>query len=120
MTSPGVPNQQPVLPSFRTARQTRSNTLHQQAMTQPGVGSAVHGPAHNPANPTLGKKRTHDGTEVIEVPAAAKVPFTEQVIGYAQKTRGTLLRKPELKEHGEKILEGQITSGHGPDRPSPL
>lgn len=34
MTSPGVPNQQPVLPSFRTARQTRSNTLHQQGMSQ--------------------------------------------------------------------------------------
>ncbi|KAJ6584086.1 hypothetical protein DFH09DRAFT_266423 [Mycena vulgaris] len=37
------------------------------------------------------------------------VPFKERVIGVAQKTRGTLLGKPELKEHGEKILQGEAS-----------
>ncbi|CAK5270483.1 unnamed protein product [Mycena citricolor] len=37
------------------------------------------------------------------------VPFKERVIGVAKKTRGTLLAKPELKEHGEKILQGEAT-----------
>ncbi|KAJ7078661.1 hypothetical protein C8R44DRAFT_825199 [Mycena epipterygia] len=37
------------------------------------------------------------------------VPFKERVIGVAKKTRGTLLGKPELKEHGEKILQGEAT-----------
>ncbi|KAJ7758107.1 hypothetical protein DFH07DRAFT_818677 [Mycena maculata] len=37
------------------------------------------------------------------------VPFKERVIGVAKKTRGTLLGKPELKEHGEKILQGEAS-----------
>ncbi|KAF7314581.1 hypothetical protein MKEN_00931500 [Mycena kentingensis (nom. inval.)] len=37
------------------------------------------------------------------------VPFKERVIGVAKKTRGTLLAKPELKEHGEKILQGEAS-----------
>ncbi|KAJ7367297.1 hypothetical protein DFH08DRAFT_837070 [Mycena albidolilacea] len=37
------------------------------------------------------------------------VPFKERVIGVAKKTRGTVLGKPELKEHGEKILQGEAS-----------
>ncbi|KAJ6549505.1 hypothetical protein B0H10DRAFT_2437529 [Mycena sp. CBHHK59/15] len=37
------------------------------------------------------------------------VPFKERVIGVAKKTRGTLLGKPELKEQGEKILQGEAS-----------
>ncbi|KAJ7486174.1 hypothetical protein B0H11DRAFT_2017246 [Mycena galericulata] len=54
------------------------------------------------------------------------VPFKDRVIGVAKKTRGTLLGKvyrqtfhlperfdvviqPELKEHGEKILQGEAS-----------
>ncbi|KAJ7143505.1 hypothetical protein C8R43DRAFT_1014434 [Mycena crocata] len=38
-----------------------------------------------------------------------QLPFKDRVIGVAKKTRGTLLAKPELKEHGEKILQGEAT-----------
>ncbi|KAJ6585317.1 hypothetical protein B0H19DRAFT_1109203 [Mycena capillaripes] len=47
------------------------------------------------------------------------VPFKEQVIGVAKKTRGTLLAKPELKEHGEKILKGE-SSIYNVDEPPVL
>ncbi|KAJ7160036.1 hypothetical protein C8R46DRAFT_1194511 [Mycena filopes] len=47
------------------------------------------------------------------------VPFKDRVIGVAKKTRGTLLAKPELKEHGEKILQGQATI-HNTDEPPSL
>ncbi|KAJ2916120.1 hypothetical protein MD484_g4269, partial [Candolleomyces efflorescens] len=66
--------------------------IPQQASTQPGDGTEVH--------------QTATGT--------ANVPFKERVIGVAQKTRGTLLGKPELKEHGQAILEGRTT--HEKDR----
>ncbi|KII90628.1 hypothetical protein PLICRDRAFT_28624 [Plicaturopsis crispa FD-325 SS-3] len=46
-----------------------------------------------------------DGSEVQE----GKLPFKEQVVAYAKVTRGTLLGKHDLKEHGEKILDGQET-----------
>lgn len=64
-----------------------------------------------------------EGTHVIEKPAQ-KVPFKEQVIGVAQKARGTVtsnvcpalfatnsdpysrFTQPELKQHGTDILEG--------------
>ncbi|EDR00308.1 uncharacterized protein LACBIDRAFT_295801 [Laccaria bicolor S238N-H82] len=41
-----------------------------------------------------------------------KVSFKERVIGVAQKTRGTILGNPGLKEHGEAILEGKTTHEH--------
>ncbi|KAF5340770.1 hypothetical protein D9611_007500 [Ephemerocybe angulata] len=61
----------------------------QQASTNPGDGSTVQ--SHN-------------------------VPFKERVVGVAQKTRGTLLGKPDLKEHGKAILEGRTT--HAQDKHS--
>ncbi|KAF7364903.1 hypothetical protein MVEN_00360800 [Mycena venus] len=46
------------------------------------------------------------------------VPFKERVIGVAKKTRGTLLGKPELKEHGEKILQGEASIHNANEPPS--
>ncbi|GLB38636.1 hypothetical protein LshimejAT787_0505010 [Lyophyllum shimeji] len=75
-------------------RPTRTDTEPQQAATQPGDGGEVHSTRQPPT--------------VIQIPSEpAKVPFKEQVIGVAKKTRGTVLNKPELKEEGEMILEGQ-------------
>jgi len=44
---------------------------------------------------------------VQEVPAP-KLGFREQVIADAKIIRGTLLGKPETKEHGQKILRGEV------------
>ncbi|RXW22873.1 hypothetical protein EST38_g2970 [Candolleomyces aberdarensis] len=68
------------------------DTAPQQASTQPGDGTEVH--------------HTATGTTTV--------PFKERVVGVAQKTRGTLLGKPELKEHGQAILDGRTT--HEKDR----
>jgi len=73
---------------------TRTDTEPQQAATQPGDGGEVHfgQPAPNVVQTTS---------------EPSKVPFKEQVIGVAKKTRGTILKNPELKQEGEMILEGQ-------------
>ncbi|KAJ7079754.1 hypothetical protein B0H15DRAFT_953849 [Mycena belliarum] len=77
--------------------------------------------AVNNTHPTLtGTETAPTGTthttqeqapNVVHVPQDSAqppvVPFKEQVIGVAKKTRGTLLGKPELKEHGEQILRGE-------------
>jgi len=38
------------------------------------------------------------------------VPWKEQVIAYAKKTRGKVLRKPTLTEHGDQILAGEASA----------
>ena len=69
-----------------------------------------------------------DGAEVHE-----KVPFKEQVIAAAKKTRGTVLGKvrstgsphatlltllqPELKEDAQQILDGEHSGLHGGEGP---
>ncbi|KDQ62598.1 hypothetical protein JAAARDRAFT_54523 [Jaapia argillacea MUCL 33604] len=62
---------------------TKVDTEPQQASTQPGDGSEVH--------------------------SEGKVPWKDQVLGYAKKTRGTVLGKSATKEHGEKILQGEAS-----------
>ncbi|KAJ7643873.1 hypothetical protein FB45DRAFT_1052734 [Roridomyces roridus] len=63
-----------------------------------------------------------DGALLHEQPAAPAagnppvVPFKDRVIGVAKKTRGTLLAKPELKEHGEKILQGEASIHDDPSQ----
>ena len=74
---------------------TRTDSVPQQASTQPGDGREVHFADQEP-------------------PRDAKVPFKEQVIGVAKKTRGTLLHKPEVKQHGDLILEGKVTHRQDP------
>ncbi|KIK69767.1 hypothetical protein GYMLUDRAFT_34161 [Collybiopsis luxurians FD-317 M1] len=96
-----------ILPS-QVAEPTRSNTLPQQGHSQPESGSAVHTDAPEPGD--IARERVN----VVTVPAEGQsVPFKERVIGVAKKTRGTLLGKPELKEHGEQILQGNA-SVHDP------
>ncbi|KAK8843382.1 hypothetical protein IAR55_007039 [Kwoniella newhampshirensis] len=58
----------------------------QQAATAPGTGGVVE-----------------QSTSTTE-----KIPFKEQVNGYAKKFAGTVFRNPEEKEFGEKKLDGQI------------
>ncbi|KAI0037295.1 hypothetical protein FA95DRAFT_1568191 [Auriscalpium vulgare] len=74
---------------------TRVSEAPQQASTQPGSGSEVRDPQAQAA----------DGPRVVEVPGEP-VPWKDSVIAYAKKTRGTVLRKSSLKEHGDKILAG--------------
>ncbi|TFY55782.1 hypothetical protein EVJ58_g8030 [Rhodofomes roseus] len=45
---------------------------------------------------------------VIQQPAK-KQSFAEEVVGYAKQIRGTVLRQPETKEMGEKILKGEAS-----------
>ncbi|KAJ8080266.1 hypothetical protein PM082_017096 [Marasmius tenuissimus] len=85
-------NAAPTLPS-QVVQPGHSSTPTQQASTQPGDGSNVGG--------TTGS----DGQNVVEVPAE-KPTFKDQFIGYAQKTRGTVLNKPDLKEQGDQLVHG--------------
>jgi len=105
--APGIPDPQtdhphyppPQLQPSEVAPPTRSDSIPQQASTQPGDGREVHydSPIHGNPHPV---GRTTD---------SGKVPFKERVIGVAKKTRGTLLGQPDVKEHGEQILRGEVT-----------
>jgi len=73
----------PSMPS-ETVEPRNIDEAPQQAATQPGSGSEVHvlPPPHQPS-------------------------FKEKVVGYAKEFRGATLRKPETKEQGQRILQGQ-------------
>ncbi|SJL07778.1 uncharacterized protein ARMOST_11128 [Armillaria ostoyae] len=84
------------------AQPTRSHSVSQQGNTQPGSGSVVHDTADQEPR-------------VLEMPADGQsnrsniqAPFKERVVGAALKTRGTLLKKPEVKEAGQQLLDGKI------------
>ncbi|KAI0344406.1 hypothetical protein BDW22DRAFT_1427125 [Trametopsis cervina] len=62
------------------AEPTQVSEVSQQGATQPGSGSTV------------------DSNEPS---------FKEKVIGYAKEIRGTTLGKPETKEQGQRILNGE-------------
>ncbi|KAF8073951.1 hypothetical protein FPV67DRAFT_1479937 [Lyophyllum atratum] len=86
----------PVIMPSEVVPPTRTDSIPQQGATQPGGGSELHS--------------GQQGPNVVQIPCEpAKVPFKEQVIGVARKTRGTVLGKPELKQEGEMILEGKKT-----------
>lgn len=57
----------------------------QQGSTQPGDGSVIHNVVVNPPS------------------------WRERFIGYAKKYRGAMMRRPQTKEHGDKILQGRAT-----------
>ncbi|KAI9452762.1 hypothetical protein BJY52DRAFT_1190019 [Lactarius psammicola] len=42
--------------------------------------------------------------------STGKIPWKDQVIAYAKKTRGAVLRKSTLKEHGDQILAGEASA----------
>ncbi|OBZ71288.1 hypothetical protein A0H81_08635 [Grifola frondosa] len=83
-----------VAPPSDTVAPTQIDTPSQQAATQPGSGVEVH---------------------VIQTAAPS---FKQQVIGYAKEIRGTILRKPETKEYGDKILKGEATYSKNPSSPA--
>uniref|UniRef100_A0A0W0F285 Uncharacterized protein n=1 Tax=Moniliophthora roreri TaxID=221103 RepID=A0A0W0F285_MONRR len=75
-------------PPSETVEPTRSDTVPQQGSTQPGDGSTVH---------------EGQPQRVVEAPAEQPhLSFKEQA-----SPRGTVLNKPELKEHGQQVLEGR-------------
>lgn len=53
--------------------------------------------------------RDDPNINVIELPPQKKPSFKEQILGYARVIRGTLLGKPDVKEHGERDLRGKAT-----------
>ncbi|TFK52298.1 hypothetical protein OE88DRAFT_1807231 [Heliocybe sulcata] len=67
----------------------------QQASTSPGDGSNVHYDAEK-------------NVQYVEKPGG-KIPWKDQVVGYAKEVRGTVLGKQDTKEHGEKILNGEAS-----------
>jgi len=82
---------------------TKVDNVPQQASTQPGDGNEVRfsSPPHAEPHPTE---------------TTGKVPFKEQVIGVAKKARGSILGKPDVKEHGDQILRGEVTHLEDPKR----
>ncbi|KAJ7274236.1 hypothetical protein C8J57DRAFT_1314989 [Mycena rebaudengoi] len=69
----------------------------------------AHPPVHNQGPLVHGDEIAGSAPIKQATDSPPIVPFKDQVIGVAKKTRGTLLGKPELKEHGEKILQGEAT-----------
>jgi len=80
-------------------RPSKVDTAPQQASTSPEDGTHVHQEPEQMAAGEHGAPGEQGG----------KVPFKEQVLGYAKKTRGTLLAKPDLKQQGEKLIQGEGT-----------
>ncbi|KAG7096004.1 hypothetical protein E1B28_006686 [Marasmius oreades] len=105
----GIPAEKHTARPSDVVEPTQITTAPQQGSTQPGDGSTVRettGPDGQPLR-------------VIEVPGDEhQVPFKDQVIGYAKKTRGTMLNKPELKEHGEQIIQGTASVSTPPEHHS--
>jgi len=85
-TAPAFPGTTVTFPSEQPyVEPTKVDEATQQASTQPGDGSVVR-------------------NVVVDPPS-----WKEKVVGYAKKYRGTMLRRPETKEHGDKILQNRAT-----------
>ncbi|KAI9507619.1 hypothetical protein F5148DRAFT_89507 [Russula earlei] len=56
--------------------------------------------------------RTASQQAATESPTSSsgRVAWKDQVIAFAKKTRGTIFRKPTLKEHGDQILAGEASA----------
>ncbi|KAF5382443.1 hypothetical protein D9615_002714 [Tricholomella constricta] len=94
----------PQLPS-QVAPPTRSDTPPQQGIILLAMSMAI-------AKGYSASTQPGDGSEVHQgppAPSSPKVPFKEQVLGAAK-----LLRKPDLKQEGEMILEGQKSAFEEP------
>ncbi|KAF8585098.1 hypothetical protein K439DRAFT_1081223 [Ramaria rubella] len=77
-----------VLMPSEVASPTRTNSQPQQASTQPGDG---------------GKSRVEDPDSF-----GNRVPWKNQVLGYAKVTRGKVFGKHDTEEMGNKILQGEV------------
>ncbi|KAF8467556.1 hypothetical protein DFH94DRAFT_292098 [Russula ochroleuca] len=90
-SSPPLLEAQTAAPMSGPINPNRIDNTSQQAAPGPGDGSRVADPNLSNTSPTS---------------ASGRVPWKDQVIAYAKKTRGTLLRK----EHGDQILAGEASA----------
>lgn len=51
--------------------------------------------------------RDDPNIHIIDLPPQKKPSFKEQILGYASVIRGTAFAKPDVKEHGERVLRGE-------------
>lgn len=68
------------------------------------------GPEESRVVADTGAQGTTESPSTSPTSAANKIPWKDQVIAYAKKTRGSVLRKPTLKEHGDQILTGEASA----------
>ncbi|EJC98077.1 uncharacterized protein FOMMEDRAFT_162430 [Fomitiporia mediterranea MF3/22] len=71
----------------------------------PDPNATQQEPVATPAQ--QGAPEPGSGTTVHE---GDKVPFKDQMVGYAKSIRGSVLKKPETKETGERILKGEMSA----------
>ncbi|KAF5340771.1 hypothetical protein D9611_007501 [Ephemerocybe angulata] len=104
----GLDEPKPLPPAMMRGREGQHTDMH-------FTGAALE-TEQRAANEMVDAEPLHhmDATGKPSGPTQHAVPFKERVVGVAQKTRGTLLGKPELKEHGEAILQGRTT--HAQDK----
>ncbi|KAI1790410.1 hypothetical protein LXA43DRAFT_1016982 [Ganoderma leucocontextum] len=74
-------------PPSETVQPTVETAAPQQAATQPETGGQV--------------------PQTVIMQPARRASFSQKVVGYAKEIRGTILRKPETKDHGGKIRKGE-------------
>ncbi|EPS96559.1 hypothetical protein FOMPIDRAFT_1053199 [Fomitopsis schrenkii] len=82
-----------------------------ESTAPPQAPEAAHIEQHSAhtSPPATQATNTQGPTPIIVQQPAKKHSFAEEVVGYAKEIRGTLLRQPETKEMGEKILKGEAT-----------
>ncbi|KAG7445708.1 uncharacterized protein BT62DRAFT_1025031 [Guyanagaster necrorhizus] len=83
----------------KVAQPTRSDSFPQQGNTQPGSGSVVRDTTDKVPRELADGESNRSNIQA---------PFKERVFGAALKTRGTLLKKPQVKETGQQLLDGKI------------
>ncbi|KAH9947635.1 hypothetical protein B0H21DRAFT_326077 [Amylocystis lapponica] len=92
-----------------------SHQLHEQgespAAHVPAPPSSLAGAQSTQVDeaPQQGATQPDSGSLVYVVQTAPQPTFKEQVIGHAKDIRGSILRKPETKEYGQKILKGEAS-----------
>ncbi|CAL1712344.1 unnamed protein product [Somion occarium] len=79
-----------------------------QYQQEPQLPSETVQPGQVDVAPQQGATQPGSGTEApVKVLPARRLSFKEKVVGYAKEIRGAALHKPETKEQGERILQGQ-------------
>ncbi|KAH9983016.1 hypothetical protein BJV74DRAFT_852393 [Russula compacta] len=92
------------VPPSHTVDPDRIYTVPEQATT--GAADGTRGIDIDPNIPNTSQPTT----AAIPVSKSGRVPWKDQVVAFAKKTRGTLFRKPTLKEHGDQILAGEASA----------
>ncbi|KAN0135330.1 hypothetical protein V8E53_006895 [Lactarius tabidus] len=92
-------------------KSTTENAVPIAPAVEPIRISTTHSQSVGPEESRVVADTDAQGTTSTGPTAAAnKIPWKEQVIAYAKKTRGAVLRKPTLKEHGDQILTGEASA----------